>query len=83
MNMNLFVHVNGVFRASVNGSCSCLTVGCDLGTSTTQCIILDQLDSKLFQILPYLGRAFFRALDRPPGPEARPKCTPLGRYTVF
>jgi hypothetical protein len=37
MNMDLFMPVNGLFRASVNGSCS--LVGRDLSPSPARCII--------------------------------------------
>jgi hypothetical protein len=43
MNMSIFVPVNGLFRASVNGSYSCRPVGRDFSPNTTRCIILDRV----------------------------------------
>jgi hypothetical protein len=60
MNMDLFMPVNGLFRASVNGSCS--LVGRDLSPSPAWCIISGRV---------VLGSCFFCASSHPtrPGPN--------------
>jgi hypothetical protein len=68
MNMGLFVQVNRLFHASINGSYSCPSVGCDLGPNTTRCIISGRLDPKLFRVVPCLDRAFFVLRISPPDP---------------
>jgi hypothetical protein len=69
MNMGLFVPLNGLFHASVNGSCLCPPMVHDLDPSMTRCIILGRPSPKLFRVMPCLGRDFlFMLRASPPGP---------------
>jgi hypothetical protein len=67
MNMSLFVSVNRLFCASVNGSCSCPPVGSDLGPSLARCIISGWLGLKLFRVVR-AWTVFFSCF----GPATRP-----------
>jgi hypothetical protein len=61
----------GHFVPALNGSCSCPPMGRDLGPNPARYIGPCWPDTKIFRVVPCLGRAFFRASGRPirPGPN--------------
>ena len=63
----------GLFVPALNGPCSCPPMGRDLGPNPTQYIGPCRSDTKIFWIVPRLGRTFFPCFG--PGYEAQPKCT--------
>jgi hypothetical protein len=61
----------GLFVSALNGSCSCPPMGRDLGPNPARYNGPCRPGTKLFRVVPCLGRAFFRASGRPirPGPN--------------
>jgi hypothetical protein len=66
----------GLFVPALNGSCSCLPMGHDLGPNPARYIGPCRPDTKIFHVVPCLGRAFFPCFGL--AHLARPKCTPIG-----
>jgi hypothetical protein len=56
----------GLFVSALNGSCSCPPMGRDLGPNPARYNGSCRPDTKLFQVVPCLGRAFFSVLRAGP-----------------
>jgi hypothetical protein len=65
----------GHFVPALNGSCSCPPMGRDLGPNPARYNGPCRPDTKLFWVVPCLGRAFFSCFG--PAHQAQPKCTPI------
>jgi hypothetical protein len=65
----------GHFVPALNGPCSCPPMGRDLGPNSARYNGSCRSDTKLFRVVPCLGRAFFSCFG--PAHQARPKCTPI------
>ena len=66
----------GHFVPALNGPCSCLPMGRDLGPNPARYNGPCRPGTQLFRVVPCLGRAFFPCFG--PAHLARPKCTPIG-----
>jgi hypothetical protein len=60
---------------ALNGSCSCPPMGRDLGPNPARYIGSWRPRTKIFRVVPCLGRAIFSCFR--PTHQARPKCTPI------
>jgi hypothetical protein len=65
----------GHFVPALNGSCPCPPMGRDLGPNPARYNRPCRSDTKLFRVVPCLGRTFFPCFGL--AHEARPKCTPI------
>jgi hypothetical protein len=65
----------GLFVPALNGPCSCPPMGRDLGPNPARYNGSCRPDTKLFWVVPCLGRAFFPCFGL--AHQARPKCTPI------
>jgi hypothetical protein len=65
----------GHFVPTLNGPCSCPPMGHDLGPNPTRYIGSCRPGTKIFHVVPCMGRAFFPFFG--PAHQAQPKCTPI------
>jgi hypothetical protein len=61
----------GLFVPALNGPCSCPPMGRDLGPNPARYNGLCRPDTKLFRVVPCLGRAFFSVLRAGPSGPAQ------------